>query len=166
MDRFNSDTVKGTNECSDLWAILASRMVEDPRFAHLRTQPSIICLSASDLQVGQPNDLARNCTVQRAKGKYGMRLAVPYVAQAVSLRFPIAAARVRARVRPCGIYGEQSDTGTGFLRVLRFPLPIIPPTASHSSSSIGILGWYNRPVVASVIVDSFLLHPGKGGGEG
>jgi hypothetical protein len=37
-------------------------------------------------------------------------------------------------------------TGPGFLRVLRFPLPIIiPPTAAHSSSSITRC-WYNRPV--------------------
>jgi hypothetical protein len=34
--------------------------------------------------------------------------------------------------------------GAGFLELLRFPLPSIPPTASHSSSSI-IRGWYNRP---------------------
>jgi hypothetical protein len=39
-------------------------------------------------------------------------------------------------------------------------LPNIPPIASHSSSSI-IPGWYNRPVVASVIVDSVPLHPPK-----
>jgi hypothetical protein len=32
-----------------------------------------------------------------------------------------------------------------FLRVLRFPLPILnPPTASHSSSIVRV--WYNRPV--------------------
>jgi hypothetical protein len=53
-------------------------------------------------------------------------------------------------VRSCGICDGQSGTGEGFLRVLRFPLPIfIPPTAPHSSSSI-IWGWYNRPVVAAV----------------
>jgi hypothetical protein len=40
--------------------------------------------------------------------------------------------RVRARVRSCGICGGQSDTGAGFLRVLRFPLPLIPSTAAHS----------------------------------
>jgi hypothetical protein len=66
-----------------------------------------------------------------------------YVAQAVSCRLPTTAARVRAQVRPCGICGEQSDTGAGFLRLLRFPLPIlIPPPASHASSIIR--GRYNR----------------------
>jgi hypothetical protein len=71
------------------------------------------------------------------------------VAEAVSRRFATAA-RVRARVWSCGICGEQSSTGTGSLRVLRFPLPIfIPPFAPQSSSSI-IWGWNNRPVAAAV----------------
>jgi hypothetical protein len=62
---------------------------------------------------------------------------------------PTAAARVRSQVRSCGIC-EQSGTGAGFLRVLRFPLPIfIPPIAPQSTSSI-IWGWYSRPVVAAV----------------
>jgi hypothetical protein len=46
-----------------------------------------------------------------------------------------ATARVRSRIRSCGIYDRQSGTRAGFLRVLRFPLPSIPPTTSHSSSS-------------------------------
>jgi hypothetical protein len=54
-----------------------------------------------------------------------------------------AASRIRARVRSCGICGGQIRNGAGFLRALRFPLPIIP------SSSI-IPGRYNRPVVAHV----------------
>jgi hypothetical protein len=66
------------------------------------------------------------------------------VVQAVGRRLPTAAARVQARVRSCGICGGQSGTETGFLRVLRFPLPIlIPPSAPHSSSTIQ--GWYNKP---------------------
>jgi hypothetical protein len=67
------------------------------------------------------------------------------MAQPVSLRLSNEAVRVRAQVRSCGICGEQNSTGAGFLRVLRFPLPIlIPPTAPHSSCIIR--GWYNRPV--------------------
>jgi hypothetical protein len=69
------------------------------------------------------------------------------IVQVVSRRLPTAAARVRARVRPYRIYGGQSGTGTGYVRVLRFPLPPrIPPIAPQlSSSSSIILGWYNRP---------------------
>jgi hypothetical protein len=52
------------------------------------------------------------------------------IAQAVSRWLSTAAARVRSQIRACGICGGQSGTGAGFLRVLRFPLPIlIPPTA-------------------------------------
>jgi hypothetical protein len=52
------------------------------------------------------------------------------IAQAVSRWLPTAAARVPSQVRSCGICGEQNGTGADFLRVLRFPLPIlIPPTA-------------------------------------
>jgi hypothetical protein len=59
------------------------------------------------------------------------------------------AAGIRGRVRLCEIYGERSGTGAPFLLVLRFPLPMIPPTAPHSSSSSSsssfIWGWYSRP---------------------
>jgi hypothetical protein len=48
------------------------------------------------------------------------------VARAVSRWLPTAAARVRIRAA-CGVCGGQSGTGAGFLQVLRFPLPIIPP---------------------------------------
>jgi hypothetical protein len=55
------------------------------------------------------------------------------VAQAVSPWVPTAAAWVRAQIKSCGICGEQSGTGAGFLQALRFPLPIIiPPTVPHS----------------------------------
>jgi ribosomal protein S14 len=54
------------------------------------------------------------------------------VAQAVSHWLPTAAARVRVRIE-CGVCGRQSDTGAGFLRVHRFPLPIIIPPISPSS---------------------------------
>jgi hypothetical protein len=53
------------------------------------------------------------------------------VAQAVRRWLPTAAARVRVRAA-CGVCGEQSGTGAGFLRVLRFPLAIIPPISPSS----------------------------------
>jgi hypothetical protein len=43
------------------------------------------------------------------------------IAQAVSRRLPIAAARVRAQVTSCGICDGRSGTGAGFFRVIRFP---------------------------------------------
>jgi hypothetical protein len=62
------------------------------------------------------------------------------IAQAVNRQLPTGAARVSS----CGIYGEQSGTVPGFLRVLRFLLPIrIPPIAPQSSSIIW--GWCSRP---------------------
>jgi hypothetical protein len=82
------------------------------------------------------------------------------IAQAVSCRLPTTAARVRAQIKSCGIFGGQSGTGVDFLRVLRFPLSIlIPPTTPHSSSTIR--GWYNRPVVADVPSRLSLTHPKK-----
>jgi hypothetical protein len=66
------------------------------------------------------------------------------IAQAVSRWLPNAAARARSWVWSSEI------CGAGFLRVLRFPLPIfIPPIAPHSPSPI-IWGWYNRSEVAAV----------------
>jgi ribosomal protein S14 len=53
------------------------------------------------------------------------------VAQAASRWLPTAAARVRVRAA-CGVCGRQSGTGAGFLRVLRFPLPIIPRISPSS----------------------------------
>jgi hypothetical protein len=72
------------------------------------------------------------CTLNRILGRA--------IAQVVSRRLPTAAARVQAQVKSCGICGGQSGFGTGFLRVLLFPLPIlIPLTAPHASSIIR--GW-------------------------
>jgi hypothetical protein len=65
------------------------------------------------------------------------------IAEAVSRWLPSAAARVRARVGSSGIGGGQSGAGAGFLRVLRFPLPI-------HSTKFSILtitrGRYNKPI--------------------
>jgi hypothetical protein len=61
------------------------------------------------------------------------------VAQVVSRRLSTAAVRIRDRVKSFGICDGQSGAGAGFLRVLRFSLPLKPPTAPHSSSLIR--GW-------------------------
>jgi hypothetical protein len=50
------------------------------------------------------------------------------MAQAVSRRPLTAEARVRSRVGPCGIYGGQSGTGTGF-----FPSTSVFPCQFHST---------------------------------
>jgi hypothetical protein len=52
-------------------------------------------------------------------------------AQAVSRWLPTAAARLRVRAA-CGVCGGQSGNGVGFLRLLQFPLPIIPPISPSS----------------------------------
>jgi hypothetical protein len=62
------------------------------------------------------------------------------IAQAVSHRLPTVAARVRPQVRSCGICGGQSGIEAGVLRVLRFTLSILIPSASPHSSAI-TRGW-------------------------
>jgi hypothetical protein len=59
--------------------------------------------------------------------------------QAVSSRPLITKARVRALVSPCGIYGGQRGTGTGFfLRVLGFyPVNVIPSLHSNLIYNVG-----------------------------
>jgi hypothetical protein len=56
------------------------------------------------------------------------------IAEAVSRWFPTAAARVQFRVWSSGICGGQSGVGAGFLRVLRFPLPVIAQISPSSHS--------------------------------
>jgi hypothetical protein len=61
------------------------------------------------------------------------------IAQALSRRFPTAAAWVRSQVRSSRICGWQRGTEAGFLRPLRFPLPIfIPLTIPQSSCHPGL----------------------------
>jgi hypothetical protein len=65
------------------------------------------------------------------------------IAEAVSRWLPTAAARVQSRVWSSGICGGQSGVMAGFLRVLWFPLPFIPPISpsSHSPGSGTIAQW-------------------------
>jgi hypothetical protein len=53
-------------------------------------------------------------------------------AQAGSRRLPTAAARVRAQVTLYGICGGQISMEAGFLRALRFLLPVTQPSVLHS----------------------------------
>jgi hypothetical protein len=50
------------------------------------------------------------------------------IAQAVRRWLPTAAAKVQARVWQVGFVVDKVALGAGFLRVLRFPLPIFIPT--------------------------------------
>jgi hypothetical protein len=56
------------------------------------------------------------------------------IAEAVSRWLPTAAARVQSRVWSSAICGGKSGAGAVFLRVLRFPLPFIPPNSQSSQS--------------------------------
>jgi hypothetical protein len=84
-------------------------------------------------------------------------------AQAFSRRLPTTAARVRARVRSCGIFVRQGGIGAGFLPLLRLPLLIlIPLLHSHRylSSGTGIIG----QLIADVPSGLSLIPPQGGGG--
>jgi hypothetical protein len=59
------------------------------------------------------------------------------MAQAVSRRPHIAMVRVRARVRPCRICGDQSGTRTGFSPVLWFS----PVNIFHHGSPFSNIMW-------------------------
>jgi hypothetical protein len=72
------------------------------------------------------------------------------ISQAVCHPLPTAAARVRSQVISCMIRGGQSGTGMGFLRALRFPLPIlIQPTPPYLFLS------YHRLYKISILIASF-----------
>jgi hypothetical protein len=60
-----------------------------------------------------------------------------------------------------GFVVDKAELKNDFSEYVAFPASI-PQISPHSSSSIIIRGWYNRPVIASVIMDSLSLHPKKG----
>jgi hypothetical protein len=78
---------------------------------------------------------AENCSLNaysstlKLEGTYFLGRAI---AEAVTRWLPTSAVRVQSRVWSSGICGGQSGVGTGFLRVLRFPLPFIPPNSPFS----------------------------------
>jgi hypothetical protein len=75
-----------------------------------------------------PSEIAATCTNLRI-GRA--------IAQAVSRWLRTAEARVRARVWSSVTCGGQSGAGAGFLRVLRFPLPLFITSNSLSSQLSG-----------------------------
>jgi hypothetical protein len=75
---------------------------------------------------------------------YSSAWKVRAIAQAVTRPLPTRAVRVRSQVKSCGVFGGQSGIEEGFLRVFRFPLPIVIPATVPQSSSI-IRGWHNKP---------------------
>jgi hypothetical protein len=66
------------------------------------------------------------------------------LAHAVSRWFPTAAARVRALVKSCGVYGGERASGAGFLRVLWLLMSI---SCSYSCSTIIIIIIYHPVLV-------------------
>jgi hypothetical protein len=54
----------------------------------------------------------------------------------------------------CVFVMDKSGARAGFLRELRFPLPIYIPSASPQSSSLSPVGWHNAPGVAAVPIAS------------
>jgi hypothetical protein len=77
------------------------------------------------------------------------------IAEAVSRWLPTAASQVQYRVWSSGICGGQSGVGAGFLRVLWFPLPIIPPNSPFAQSpGAGTIGQWVADVPSGPSLDS------------
>jgi hypothetical protein len=86
-----------------------------------------------------------------------LRIAVPYFKRLVA-SFPPRLPRFEPRSSNVTFVVDKSGTGAGFLRVLRFPLPIRIPTAPHTSSIIW--GWYkNRRRVRGQRTKCTQSHP-------
>jgi hypothetical protein len=75
------------------------------------------------------------------------------IAKAASRRLPTATVRVRCQFRPCEICVGHSGIEAGFLRVLRFPLPILIAPAVPCSATTR--SWGSRPNMPS----GFSLSP-------
>jgi hypothetical protein len=72
------------------------------------------------------------------------RKAAPYLKRLVA-GFPPLRSGVRDRVSHVGFCGWQNGAGVGFIRVLRFPLPIFIQPIAPKIILIYHRGLYNRP---------------------
>jgi hypothetical protein len=103
-----------------------------------------VCAMRHELCVHTSQSYLRNrCMDMRCKmrsGSVGTLSSGPgcAVAQAARHWLPTVAARVRARVRSCGICGGQSGAAVGFLRVLRFQ------SAKHSTDCSTLIIFYHH----------------------
>jgi hypothetical protein len=116
-----------------------------PQITRAHTKSCFSCISSLDVRCNfkQPSSLLeqgyRRFIASLSSITFGRA-----IDQAVSRRLPTATIRLRTRVRSCRICREQSGPRAGFLRVLRFHVPIrIPPIAPQSSSTI-IWAWYSK----------------------
>jgi hypothetical protein len=127
----------GARPRGSLVAQLCSDVINQLRLIHNLSKPTKVAAIAqsvfSRLKAGSSGFYSRP-----RQGIYSIvprEVCTQYSKGSDSRRLPTAAARVRAWVITCGIYGGERGTGERFLRVLRYPLPIIPPTAPRSSST-------------------------------
>jgi hypothetical protein len=104
-------------------------------------------VTASTIQDVRSNPYCRDRYRQRPRSQVGSGRAV---ARAVSRLLPTAAVPALSQAKAYGICGGQRGTGAGFLRVLRFPSPIVP-TAPHASSSIIGAGALGRMQISQML---------------
>jgi hypothetical protein len=108
--------------------------------------PNLIIIHRTSVrpQIQLPGNIGRNKVPPPTPPLYPL-LSSRTAPQTDSCRLPTVAAQVRARVKSCVICSGQRGTAAGFLRVLRFPLPLIHST--NCSTVIVIIchrDWYNR----------------------
>jgi hypothetical protein len=120
--------LKWTVKISDMTVLIGFAWLRTGSYEHCK-QPSDYVNDRGKFLVWATISFSSRTVLQELKLRVRSSL---WPCHAVSHWLPTAAAKIRAQVMSCGICGGQSGSRAGFLRVLRFPLPIlISPTASH-----------------------------------